>query len=54
MDTINWVIQLFEYQQLPALIKLIEWMQQIFVNTPLKFLLHIYEESILVKLQVAS
>ena len=43
MDSINWVIQLFEYKQLSTLTKYIEWMQQIFVNTPLKFLLHVNE-----------
>ena len=37
MDSINWVIQLFEYEQLSTL------MRQIFVNAPLKSLLHIYE-----------
>ena len=36
MDSINWVIQLFEYEQLSTLIKLIEEMRQIFVNAPLK------------------
>ena len=43
MDSIKQVIQLFEYEQLSALIKQIERMRQIFVNTPLKSLLHIYE-----------
>ena len=43
MDSINWVIQLFEYEQLSTLIKLIERMRQIFVNAPLKSLLHIFE-----------
>ena len=36
------VIQLFEYEQLSILIKLIERIGQIFVNAPLKSLLHIY------------
>ena len=43
MDSINWAIQLFEYEQLSTLIKLIEKMRQIFVNAPLQSLLHIYE-----------
>ena len=43
MDLINWVIQLFEYEQLSTLIKWIERMRQIFMNVPLKSLLHIYE-----------
>ena len=34
--------QLFEYEQLSALTKLIKKMRQIFVNAPLKSLLHIY------------
>ena len=34
MDSFNWVIQLFEYEQLSTLIKLIERMWQMFVNTP--------------------
>ena len=44
MDSINCVIQLFEYEQLSAVIKKIERMRQIFVNTSLKFSRHIYEE----------
>ena len=44
MDSINSVIQLFEYEQLSTLIKLIERMRQIFVNVPLKSLFYIYEE----------
>ena len=43
MDSINWVIQLFEYEQLSTLIKWIERMRQIFMNVRLKSLLHIYE-----------
>ena len=43
MDSINSVIQLFEYEQLSTLIKLIERMRQIFVNVPLKSLFYIYE-----------
>ena len=43
MDSINWVIQVFEYEQLSTLIKKIERMRQIFRNTSLKSLLHIYE-----------
>ena len=54
MDSINWVIQLFEYEQLSTLIKLIERMRQIFVNAPLKSLLHTYEGVFLVKLQTGS
>ena len=42
MDSINWVIQLFEYEQPPTLTKLIERMQQIFVNAPLNSMFHIY------------
>ena len=41
MDSINKVIQLFEYEQLSTLIKFIEKMRQIFVNGPLKSLLDI-------------
>ena len=43
MDSINWVIQLFESEKLSTLIKLIKRMRQIFVNAPLKSLLHVYE-----------
>ena len=43
MDSINLVIILLEYEQLSTLIKLIERMRQMFVNTPLKTLRHIYE-----------
>ena len=42
MDSINRVIQLFEYEQVSTLTKLIERIRQIFENAPLKYLLHIY------------
>ena len=42
MDSINSVIQLLKYEELFALIKLIERMRQIFVNVTVKSLLHIY------------
>ena len=37
------MIQLFKFEQLFTLIKEIERMRQIVVNTPLESLLHIYE-----------
>ena len=43
MDSINSVIQLFEYEQLSTLTKLIERMRQIFVIAPVKSLINIYE-----------
>ena len=49
MDSINWVIQLFEYEQLSTLFKLIERMRQIFVNATLKSLLIYMKESIFSK-----
>ena len=42
MDSINWMIQLFEYEQLSTLIKLIERTRQMFVDAPLKSLPNIY------------
>ena len=54
MDSINSVIQLFEYEQLSTLIKSIERIRQIFVSATLKFLLHIYESIIKSKKQVSS
>ena len=42
MNSINWVIQLLEYEEVSTLVKLIERMRQSFVNAPLKSSLHIY------------